>query len=87
MDSGLAIPLHIHFLKIPLFTSMENLALTRLRLNLVVAVCKSNNGIGFNNELPWKIRFALNKACMLGIAGNMSDYLMTPMASCCLFKA
>ena len=43
---------------------MENLSLRRLRINLVVAVCKSNNGIGINNDLPWKIRSAFKQISM-----------------------
>jgi len=26
-----------------------------IKLNLIVAVCKSNQGIGLNGTLPWKI--------------------------------
>ena len=25
------------------------------KLNLIVAICRNNNGIGFKNTLPWKL--------------------------------
>ena len=40
-------------------------------MNLIVALCKKNNGIGFKNKIPWNLKEELQYFCNAINANNI----------------
>ena len=46
-----------------------------MNINIIVAYCK-NNGIGYNNNMPWKIKSDLQKFKSMTIGNNNNAIIM-----------
>ena len=45
-------------------------------MNLIVAICKKNNGIGFENKIPWYIKEELQYFKSVTTSGNKNVVIM-----------
>jgi pimeloyl-ACP methyl ester carboxylesterase len=46
-------------------------------MNIIVAYCKKNNGIGFDNKIPWILKNDLQNATIIGhsLGGTIATWL------------